>query len=267
MKFIIDHDYHIHTYLSWCSGDESQTPENIIKYAEKNGLKEVVITDHFWDKRASEVKDFPWYEKQDLEHIKRNLPLPKSDKVKIYFGGETDMDKALNLGADKNTFDTLDFLIIPTTHLHMAGFTIDEGATKEDRAEAYFTRLDRVLDLDLPFNKVGIAHLTCPLICQGEIEEHLQVLDLVSDEVFFELFSKIKQKGAGVELNFKIANYEGENLTRVLRPYKIAKEVGCKFYLGSDSHNKEHLKVAKANFEKIIDALSLTEEDKFIFSR
>jgi histidinol phosphatase-like PHP family hydrolase len=49
----------------------------------------------------------------------------------------------------------------------------------------------------------------------------------------------------------------------LLRPYYIAKDCGCKFYLGSDSHEVSHLVRAKEIFERAIDILKLTENDKF----
>ena len=50
MRYVYDHDYHIHSYLSTCSKDENQNSERILKYALDNGLKSICITDHFWDK-------------------------------------------------------------------------------------------------------------------------------------------------------------------------------------------------------------------------
>jgi histidinol phosphatase-like PHP family hydrolase len=49
-----------------------------------------------------------------------------------------------------------------------------------------------------------------------------------------------------------------------LRVYMIAKEMGCKFYFGSDAHTVPGLGWAKRNAERIIDLLSLEEDDKFI---
>ena len=39
MKFQIDHDLHIHTFLSNCSSDPEQTPLRILDYAEEYHLK------------------------------------------------------------------------------------------------------------------------------------------------------------------------------------------------------------------------------------
>jgi histidinol phosphatase-like PHP family hydrolase len=44
---------------------------------------------------------------------------------------------------------------------------------------------------------------------------------------------------------------------------RIAKKKGCKFYLGSDAHHPAPLDAARERFEAIVDALDLTEEDKF----
>ena len=51
-EFLIDHDYHIHSYISPCSGDPGQTPAYIAKYAADHGITDICLTDHFWDERA-----------------------------------------------------------------------------------------------------------------------------------------------------------------------------------------------------------------------
>ena len=49
-----------------------------------------------------------------------------------------------------------------------------------------------------------------------------------------------------------------------LRPYFIAKSEGCKFYCGSDAHTGTELQNLRAWFERGIEDLGLTEDDKFI---
>jgi histidinol phosphatase-like PHP family hydrolase len=49
----------------------------------------------------------------------------------------------------------------------------------------------------------------------------------------------------------------------LLRPYYIAKDCGCKFYLGSDAHKLTALENIKADFENIITLLDLKEDNKF----
>ena len=44
MKFTYDHDLHIHSSVSPCSGDPAQTPRRILRYAEENGFAFVRIS-------------------------------------------------------------------------------------------------------------------------------------------------------------------------------------------------------------------------------
>ncbi len=264
MKFKIDHDYHIHSKLSLCSNDEQQTAENILHYAEKNCYNEICITDHFWDENVVPVCPCDFYQKQHFNHISQILPLPQSDTVKFYFGCEVDMDKNMTVGISDKMMDIFDFVIIPTTHLHFTGFTIgDTELSNERRAYHYIERIYAILNMDLPFEKIGFAHATCPLLAPGDWENHLKVLDLISDKEYKEAFEGLAKKGAGFELNFTPSKYTESDLVRVLRPYNLAKEVGCKFYLGSDAHHPSGLETAVSRAETIIELLKLEEKDKF----
>ena len=49
----------------------------------------------------------------------------------------------------------------------------------------------------------------------------------------------------------------------MFRPYRIARECGCTFYLGSDAHHPAGLSVAIERFEAMVDGLELEEKDKF----
>ena len=122
MKYIIDQDLHIHSFLSTCSRNPKQTAELLMEYAKENNLKRICVTDHYWDSEI-ECKS-AWYRPQNFEHISRIKPLPCDDEVEFLFGCETEMDRFFTLGMPKERFDDFDFVIIPTTHMHMSGFTI-----------------------------------------------------------------------------------------------------------------------------------------------
>ena len=57
------------------------------------------------------------------------------------------------------------------------------------------------------------------------------------------LFKKAADLGVGIELNSFDMNFAEEEAETVLRPYRIAKKCGCKFYLGSDAHSAAALAV------------------------
>jgi hypothetical protein len=146
----------------------------------------------------------------------------------------------------------------------MEGFTVKRGATLTERAEAYIERLDAVLSMDLPFSKIGIAHLTCEHIAKGAWRDHISVINMISDDDFRRLFSRAAKLGVGIELNIPIRGYEGNDRESILRPYRIAKAEGCKFYLGGDAHRARELDIVYGRFPLIVDALGLEEKDKFI---
>ncbi len=263
MRYIADHDYHIHSKVSLCSNDPAQTTESILQYAVDNNLSTVILTDHYWDETVpSDLNGF--YRVQNYAHVSVTKPLPQKHGIRFLFGCEVELDKNLTLGIAPEHFDRFNFIIIPTTHLHMDGFTIEWGdASLERRAELWVDRLDTVLNMDLPFHKVGIAHLTCSLMAPGPKDNHIKVLNMIPDATLRTLFAKAAEKGVGIELNFPYFDYAKQDLESILHIYRVAKDCGCKFYFGSDAHHPGTLQSAKALFEAVIDALELTEADKF----
>ena len=122
LRYEYDHDFHIHSKLSSCSRDEGQTSERILQYAKQNNLKSICLTDHFWDDAIDGASS--WYKAQNFEHISQARPLPQAEGIEFLFGCETEMDKFYRLGISKDCIDMLDFVVVPTTHLHMDDFTI-----------------------------------------------------------------------------------------------------------------------------------------------
>lgn len=260
MKYIVDHDLHIHSYLSTCSGNPAQTASAILDYAIKNGLKNICITDHCWGSTKPNKMDFyngNYITAQDIAHVSQILPLPQAEGVNFYFGCETDIDDELNIGVVKSDFDIFSFVVIATTHMHMFPFE-----SVEKSINMYLSRYDAILNSDLPFKKIGIAHLTTKLIAPED--NWKKVLNLIPDSEYYRLFKRTAELGMGVELNAgDLAFYNQEEIDISLRVFKIAKECGCKFYCGSDAHTPQGLVGRIPTFHKMADLLDLKEEDKF----
>lgn len=264
MRYIIDNDLHIHTYLSLCSKDEKQNPRAILDIAKDNNIKTICITDHYWDSAvACNTSVNWWYQEQNFDHISKILPLPQDDNVRFLFGCEADMDSNNRIGLPKERYDDFDFIIVSTTHFHhMAGGEWDDNSNKAI-ANRWIKRMHAVLESDLPFYKTGIAHPACYLMNKKSREDYLETLNLISDKEYEEVFKAVAEKGIGIEINagdFKFTDNEAET---VLRMFKIAKEYGCKFYLGSDAHHNSQLVNALPFFEKAINMLCLEESDKY----
>lgn len=260
MRYTADHDFHIHSTVSRCCHDDSQTPEAILKYAKENGFNKICLTNHFWDENVR--SDAEWIDEHDFSHVSSVLPLPQDKNVRFLFGCETDMDFNNVLGVSKEKIERFDFIIAATTHLHLDGNTVRTKITTPEEAAYHWTdKIESLLTKDLPFYKIGIAHLTTGHILKNRTAE---VLPLISDSTMYSVFGECSRKGVGIELNVKTINMTDGQKDIFLRPYYIAKECGCKFYLGSDSHKASALACAKENFEDVITKLGLLESDKFI---
>lgn len=264
-RFVWDHDLHIHSRLSSCSNDPAQTSERILAYAKENGLGTVCLTDHYWDSAVPDTS--LWYAPQNFAHVSQSLPLPKDPSVRFLFGCETEMRADLTLGIPRERFDDFDFVVIPTTHLHMTNHTISsaDAASMEARARLWQERLEGLLSMDLPFHKIGIAHLACPLITPSSKEDYLATLDMIPTASMQRLFQRAAERGVGIELNSADMSFTDAEAERVLRMFRIAKDEGCRFYFASDAHHPKDLDSVKPLFERAIDLLELKESDKIPF--
>ncbi len=263
MEYKFNHDLHIHSSLSLCSGDPDQSAENILNYANRYSLSTVCVTDHFWDSSVPGVSD--WYSSQNFEHIKKILPLPKDGGVRFLFGCETEMNLFGTVGISRELYDEFDFVIIPTTHFHMRGYTLtdEELESPRARANAWIKRFDTLLSLDIPFKKVGVAHLICAFIGMTKDTVHETVAAIPESEMY-RLFKRSAEVGVGIELNASAMRCAVKHFEILMKPFVIAKECGCKFYLGTDAHHPKDFQRSVPAFEWAIDYLRLDESDKFI---
>ena len=124
-------------------------------------------------------------------------------------------------------------------------------------------RLDALLAMDLPFHKVGLAHPACSLIHKESREGYLDTLSALPEDALTALFAKAAGLGMGIELNVCDMRYKDSERDALLRPYFIAKSEGCKFYCGSDAHHPKGFETFLTVYERAIDMLGLTEDDKF----
>ncbi len=262
MKFQVDHDYHIHTQLSPCSSDPEQNPETILQFGIAHNMKHIVLTDHFWDETIPGTTFWPGYEK-----ISQWLPLPQSPDLQMHLGCEAEMDIAATVGISRKTAEKFDFITVPTNHLHLIGSTITHENASDVKAltRLYIDRWKVLLDADLPFHKMGIAHLDT--ICLHGFEDQsstrLAIMESIPDNVYKDLFGRMVKLGMGVELNVSVSGYTEEQLDRALRIYRIAAECGCRFYCGTDAHHPNDMEPAYQNCCLVVDKLKLEEEQKF----
>ena len=261
LKFAVNHDFHCHTFLSSCSADPEMTPERILRHAEEAGYEAVCLTNHLWDADVPGVNAY--YAPQDIAHVKKALPLPHSDKVRLVFGCETEFLGGDKLALTPKHFEEFGFILTPVNHFNMLDFTRPASVNTVDGvAELFTARLEELCKLDLPWEKVGIPHLTCILTFKDG--DYLSVFQRMDEQRLRPVFRFFAQKGAGIELNAGTLRAEGweRHKEAVLRLYQIARDEGCKFYCGSDAHHPAELDAAGL-LRQVADALELTDAQRY----
>ena len=262
MKFVLDHDLHIHTGLSRCSGNPEQSPTRILQYAKQNGYHTVAVTNHYWD--ATVPGASTWYTGQDFAHLCKDKPLPSAPNVRFLFGCEADLKKDGTLTIPTARYDDFDFILISTTHFNHSHLGFPKDAPARVRAKLWVERLEAVLSMNLPWHKIGLAHLACPYMALNDRALYLETLDAIPSDVMARLFAKAARLGCGIELNRNDMSYVANESYSVLRMFRIARNCGCRFYCASDAHQPEDLAAAPAILQRAIDVLGLQENDKFI---
>lgn len=268
MRFPVDHDYHIHSKLSSCSKDPEQSTAHILEYAKEHGYRQICLTDHFWDETVDGASR--WYTPQNYDHVRQSLPLPQAEGIEFLFGVETEMTKDNILGISSDRYDAFDFIIVPISHFHMVGFTLSEedAATVEGRANRFLAKLEAVLSMPLPFHKIGLAHMANDTIGGRDLTMYCQVLRQITGERLRALFTKAAALGVGIELNTSCLAFRSEEEAQAVTDfYTVAKECGCKFYIGTDAHHPNQFVNQKDVAQRFIDRLGLTEKDRFYIGR
>lgn len=263
----IQHDAHMHTFLSRCSNDPDFLPPAIIEKSKANGIKVLAFTDHLWDKTMP-GEDDDFYRTQDFEHVKQiySMMPDKTEGIKILFGCETEYCGNGLIGISKETASKFDVVLVPTNHT-LTNFAIQNNLeTPVQLAVELVKRFKEVLSFDVA---TGICHPFLPL---GFMDIGDKILNSISKEELNECFSMAKEKGVSIELNSCTfaSNYnretDGFTDESFLRIFSIAKDTGCKFHFGSDAHALDEID-RLLKMEKYIDILGISEEDinpKFI---
>lgn len=71
------------------------------------------------------------------------------------------MDKHFTVDISSGRFSNFSFIIVPTTHLHMRGFALEESEASDVKKKDVLRikRLEALLEKPPLFEKNGIAHL------------------------------------------------------------------------------------------------------------
>jgi histidinol phosphatase-like PHP family hydrolase len=111
----------------------------------------------------------------------------------------------------------------------------------------------------------GLADiLVHPLMPLGFMEVAEDVLDSFSDSELFDIFSVATENGAAIEINGGVlSDWYNRNFSEelLLRIFETAKDAGCLFCCGSDSHSNTSFAPRYYLLENFVTKLGLTDND------
>lgn len=271
MPLNILHDLHVHTNLSLCARD-SATVENQVKKAKQCGLNKIGFADHFWGVPIGAEETWweqvqmcarSYYTTQNFDHVMRSkseIERLKGQGVELLLGCEAEYDPyRRDIAITEEQAQQFDFIIVPNSHTHMVmPKTFYEPYDKHIQfmIEAY----EDILNSPLSRYVTAIAHPFEAVCCPYGIE---LLFALIPDDTYRRLFDKTAEKGIAVEIN--VASLQDKNdfqlaLSPALRMYRLAKECGCQFTFGSDTHDAEH-RNAYTTMDRVAALLELKEDD------
>lgn len=265
----IEHDFHIHTGLSSCAKDkENATLEKYLENAREYGLKKLGFADHLWD---SAIKGAPrWYQPQNVDHVlplkeklraaKANGLLDEENKIQMYFGCEAEYDYAhRDVALTEAAAEQFDFVIVPNSHTHIV-MPKDYYEPHQRHADFMLQAYEDIINSKVSRYITAMAHPFQAVCCPYPYGE---LIDLISDDQFKRLFDQTAEKGIAFEINMAgVSRRTDEEIEKLpqIRLFRLAKECGCKFIFGSDSHDiQPHRLYHRAEF--VAHLLELKESD------
>lgn len=226
------HDIHIHTSLSSCAepGADLSDYAPAIKAA---GLSAAGFANHLWDSAIPGASE--WYKPQNIDHVmklKNELGEYDFGNTKIYFGCETEYIGNGIVGLHQDNACLFDYVLVPPHHFHMAGFTRPENLTRlEEVRKIMIEHFMEVCNISFAF---GLAHPFVPL---GYMSQAAELLRGFEDEELKTCFSHAAANNKFIEINFCIFRImDAAVREEYKRLMKIARQCGCRFFTGSDSH-------------------------------
>lgn len=235
---IVNHDIHVHTFLSACSSDPEAVPEGMLAAAAQQGLTTIGFADHLWDAEVPGAS--AWYRPQDLDHISQiRAQIPRhTHGVRVLVGCETEYVGHGVVGISPAAAEQLDFVLVPHSHFHMEDFVRPaEIRAPREVAELLRQRFAEVVELEVC---TGVAHPFLPL---GFSEQTDEIIGEIGDGEFADVFGRAAQRGVSIEIttgafpSINAGETEGFHDETFLRVYGLALKAGCVFHLASDTHS------------------------------
>ncbi|MBQ3007644.1 MAG: PHP domain-containing protein [Clostridia bacterium] len=216
---------HIHTTFSGCAKRE-MTARDIVKTADAAGLEMIALTDHNYPDRRNAVAQQRYDLMRELEGFEHN--------VKVLIGAELSA-YGINKFADDIACDnSLDYRLYTTNHFHQKYWEHPEVKTPRAYAEHMLAIMEGVI-------ASGRADCFAHPFMAGYIhvfEDSHDVTRAFRDNEIGDIMEKAHKNEIAWELNVPAIFGDPEFFKRYFR---IGKEVGVVFNLGTDGHSLDRV--------------------------
>ena len=255
-------DLHVHTNLSPCAPRTATLAEQL-RAAKDAGLTTLGISNHCWDSVFPGAN--PWYLPQDVDHdqkIREEIAALEDDfGIRILVGAEIEASGYLAL-SPKNA-DKFDYILISASHTHIEELMVGyRNETPEDvrliLVERFLKTVAEAADLGVP---ATVCHPFHPL--GHSIETEAEALDGITDKMLAEVLSFAAKRNIGIEAHWQTMHdggSEGKIAPYSERFLRTAREVGCRFTLGSDSHDPANLAARNREMRELARQAGITDD-------
>ncbi len=255
----IDHDLHIHTGLSPCCTDVNQTLHNIVAVCRDLGLHKIGLSDHAWLRRSTTPADWG-PNPRGFKKLAVELAA-LSPEITVLRGCEADTLAPGRFTIDRKFADTLDYVILATNHFHFRELVEQPVAATPQGIAAHMVRMF------LAGVRSGLAniipHVFMPM---GFWEFYEPAVASISDCVFIETFAEAAAHDVAIEITAVYlppppgVRRHTWNIDTPLRVLTLAKQAGCRFTFGTDSHALTSLPQI-LYLAPLLERLELTADD------
>ena len=254
---IFQSDMHIHTTISNCCKDKEQTPENVVQLLAEKGYKRIGFIDHLWDSKDVQINSYISHNAEKILKFHEFIH-SRAWEIEVLVGCEADMKAPESFGITHELKEQLDYVTIATDHFHQKFVQQPSEQTPRALARHMLEFFISAVESKLP------DILVHPFFPYGYIDIYDQAIDCISDAEFIDAFSLAAQNNVGIELNFCFLGLKSgsSNFSRStpIRFLSLAKQAGCKFTLGSDSHSLEAFKVLP-KLQELAKELGITDQN------
>ena len=261
------HDLHIHTYLSACCSDKArQTPSNILRQAAGLGLETIGFSDHIWVN--PELAPSGWYGPQgagQIEKLRKDLAATEAP-LRVLVGCEAETIAPGRFGVTPAFAESVDYVLLACSHFHMTEF-VEQPISRTPRSVA-----EHLLRFFRSAVQSGLADIIPhPFLPFGFLDLYDAAIATIPDAEFLEAFGLAAECGVAIEITaaFFPPNQDsfrdkpGLSLETPMRTLQLARQAGCRFSLGSDSHCPEDMN-SLPRLRYFLDNLSLAPEDLWL---